>query len=86
MKDLLPPDGVHEVGLSGAIWSDDGGEGLEGPESPEALVGLEILELDELQLSRRRHLGDGASVRSFKSRGRLLFRFGNCLTTCYSNK
>ena len=49
------PDGVHEVWLSGSIWSDDRRERQERSETSETFVRLEVLELDVLQLSGRSH-------------------------------
>ena len=39
-------DGVHEVGLAGAVGTDDAGEVMEGPDPLQAGVGLEVLELE----------------------------------------
>lgn len=46
-------DGVHEVGLTGAVGADDGGEVVEGADHLEALVGLEILHLQTVDSPRR---------------------------------
>lgn len=45
-------DGVHEVGLPGAIGADDGGEVVEGADGLKPLVGLEVLELEAVDLPR----------------------------------
>ena len=39
-------NGVHEVGLAGAVGTDDAGEVMEGPDPLQAGVGLEVLELE----------------------------------------
>lgn len=44
-------DGVHEVGLTGAIGADDGGEVVEGADHLVALVGLEVLELQAVDFA-----------------------------------
>jgi hypothetical protein len=43
-------DGVHEVGLAGAVGPDDGHERLEGADFLVAAVGLEVVHLDILEL------------------------------------
>ena len=45
-------DGVHEVGLAGAVGAKDGGEVVEGTDHLEALVGLEILHLEAVDFAR----------------------------------
>lgn len=45
-------DGVHEIGLAGAVGADDGGEVVEGTDHLEALVGLEILYLEAVDFAR----------------------------------
>lgn len=44
-------DGVHEIGLTGAVGADDGREVVEGADGLEALVGLEVLELEAEDLA-----------------------------------
>lgn len=47
-------NGVHEVGLAGAVGPDDGGEVEEGADGLVALVGLEVLQLQADDLAARR--------------------------------
>lgn len=45
-------DGVHEVGLAGAVGADYRREVVEGPNGLEALVGLKVLELQAEDFAR----------------------------------
>lgn len=55
-------NGVHEVGLAGAVGADDGGEVEEGADGLVALVGLEVLQLQADDLAARRGgRGEGRS-------------------------
>ena len=49
------PDGVHEIGFSRSVGSNDGREGQHGSEPSKAFVRLEVFKLDILELRRRRH-------------------------------
>lgn len=46
-------DGVHEVGLAGAVGADDGGEVVEGTDDLVPLVRLEVLHLQPEDFPRR---------------------------------
>lgn len=55
-------DCVHEVGLAGAVGTDDGGEVVERTDGLEALVGLEILHLETVDFARREKRRHGGCV------------------------